>query len=122
MAEISEAGRKRARCQEMAAERLINFEELKTRLAALEDTRETAERELRALRHRTERLAHLERDRDSLLESHAGLLPEAIDALGSEERSRVYRMIGMEARLEPDGSFEISGDVMSFSKVGISSA
>ncbi len=55
------------------------------RLAALEDTRETAERELRALQHRTERLAQLERDRASLLESYAGLMPEAIDALGSEE-------------------------------------
>jgi len=60
----------------MAAERLVNFEELRTRLAALKDTRETAERELRALRHRTERLAQLERDRDSLLERHAGLLPK----------------------------------------------
>jgi len=120
--EISEAGRKRIRYQEMAAERLINFEELRMRLAALEDTRKTAERELRALQHRTERLAQLERDRDSLLESYAGLLPEAIDALGSEERHRVYRMIGMEAHLAPDGSFEINGDVISFSKVGISSS
>jgi len=52
--EILETGRKRIRCQEMVAERLINFEELRTRLAALEDTRKTTERELRALRHRTE--------------------------------------------------------------------
>ncbi len=76
MEEISEAGRKRARWQEMAAERLINFEELRTRLAALEDTRETADWELCALRHRAERRAQLERDRDSLLERHAGLLPK----------------------------------------------
>jgi site-specific DNA recombinase len=65
--EISEVGRKRARYHEMAAERLIDFDELRTRLAALEDTRNTAERELRALRHRAERLAQLQRDRDSLL-------------------------------------------------------
>jgi hypothetical protein len=77
---------------------------------------------LSALRHRTERLAQLGHDRDTLLESYAGVLPEAIDALKSEERQRVYRMIGMEARLAPDGSVELSGDVMSFSKVGISSA
>jgi SMC interacting uncharacterized protein involved in chromosome segregation len=63
--EISEAGRKRARYQEMAAEGLIDFEELRTRLAALEDTCKTAEQELRALQRRTEHLAHLERDRDS---------------------------------------------------------
>ncbi len=114
-------GRKRACYHEMAAERLIDFDELRTRLATLEDTRKTADRELCALRRHTERLAQLERDRDSLLESYAGLLPEAIDALGSEERCRVYRMIGLEAHLASEGSFEISGDVVSFSKVGISS-
>jgi hypothetical protein len=101
---ISETARLRARHQEMAAEGLIEFEELRARLAALEDTRKTAERELRTLEARIEHLAQLERDRDSLLENYAGLLPEAIDALGSEERHRVYRMIGMEAHLAPDGS------------------
>jgi DNA repair exonuclease SbcCD ATPase subunit len=106
----------------MAAEGLIEFEELRAQLAALEDTRKTAERELRTLEVRTEHLAQLERDRDSLLETYAGLLPEAIDALGSEERHRVYRMIGMEARLAPDGSLEVSGDVMKFSKLESSSA
>jgi chromosome segregation ATPase len=120
--EISEAGRKRTRYQEMAAEGLINFEELRARLAALEETHKTAEHELRALQRRTEHLAQLERDRDSMLENYAGLMPEAIDALGSEERHRVYRMIRLEYHLAPDGSGEISGDVMNFSKLGISSA
>ena len=120
--EISEAGRKRARYQEMAAEGLMDFEELPTRLAALEDTRNTAEQELRALQRRTEHLAQLERDRDSLLESYADLMPEAIDALGPDERRRVYKIIGLEAHLASDGSFELSGDVMSFSKLGISSS
>ena len=120
--EISEARRKRAWYQEMAAEGLIEFEELRAQLAALEDTRKTAERELRTLEARTEHLAQLERDRDSLLDNYADLLPEAIDALGSEERHRVYRMIGMEAHLAPDGSLEVSGDVMNCSNLEISSA
>jgi hypothetical protein len=120
--EISEAGRKRARYQEMAAEGLIDFEELRTRLAALEDTRKAAEQELRALQHRSEHLAQLERDRDSLLESYADLMPEAIDALGPEERRRAYRIIGLEVHLAIDGSFKLSGDVMSFFRLGISSA
>ena len=120
--EISEAGRRRARYQEMAAEGLIKFEELRARLAALEDTRKTAERELRTLQRRTEHLARLESDRDSLLESYAGVMPEAIDALGSDERHRVYKMIGLEVRLAPDGSLELSGDVINFYNVVISSA
>jgi hypothetical protein len=45
---------------------------------------------------------------------------EAIDALGSEDRRRAYRMIGLVAHLAPDGSLEISGDVMSFSKLDFS--
>jgi hypothetical protein len=56
-----------------------------------------------------------------VLESYVGLLPEAIDVLGSEERHQVYRMIGMRAYLTADGSFELSGDVMSFSSLEISS-
>jgi hypothetical protein len=49
-------------------------------------------------------------------------MPEKIDALGSGERHQVYRMIEMEVYLAPDGSFELSGDVISFSKLGISAA
>jgi DNA repair exonuclease SbcCD ATPase subunit len=78
----------------MATEGLIDFKELRTRLAALEDTREAAEEELRALQRRTEHLAQPERDRDSLLESYADLVPEAIDALETEERRRVYKISG----------------------------
>src|SRR5215218_6426121 len=88
----------------------IDFEELRARLSALEETHKIAERELRALKHRTGRLERLERDRDSLLESYVSLLPEAIDALGSEERHRVYKMLGMKAHFGADGSFELSGD------------
>jgi hypothetical protein len=106
----------------MAAEGLIDFEELRARQAALEETRKTAEQELSALQHRAEHLAQLERDRDSLLESYAALVPEAIDALVSEERHQAYRIIGLEVHLAPDGSFELSGDVVSFSKMEISSA
>ena len=106
----------------MAAERLIDFEELRARLAALEDTRKTAERELRALQTCTERLAQPERDGDSSPESYAGALPEAIDPLEPEERNRVYGPIGTEAHPTPDGSFEVSGNVVCFSRVGISPA
>jgi hypothetical protein len=75
--EISEAGRKRARYQEMAAEGLIDFKELRTRLAALEDTGKTAEQKLRlAASHRAPGATG--RDTDSVLESYADLMPEAM--------------------------------------------
>ena len=107
----------------MGAERLVDFEKQRARLAALEDTRKTAERELRALQHRTEHLAQLKRDRDGLLESYVGVLPEVIGALEPEERRQVYRTVGTAAQLVPDNSFEFSGDIVgSFSTVGIESA
>jgi DNA repair exonuclease SbcCD ATPase subunit len=106
----------------MAAEGLVDSEELRMRLAALEDTRKTAEQELGALQRRTEHLAQLERDRDSLLESYADLMPEAVDAMEPEERHQAYRIIGLQVHLVPNGSFELSGDVVSFSNLGISSA
>ena len=120
--EISRVGRKRTRYQEMAAEGLIQFEELRTRLSALEDARGVAEQELRVLRHRTEHQELSERDKDTLLSSYAGSVPEDIDALDPEERHRVYRMIRMEAYLAPDGSFELGGDVIDFSRMVISSS
>jgi len=119
---ISEAGHRRVRYQDMAAEGLIDFDELRARLATLEDARRTAEQELRALKRRTEHLSRLEQDRETLLESYSGLMPDAIDALGSQERYRVYRMIGMIAHLASDGSFDLSGDVVSFSQMEISSS
>ena len=73
------------------------------------------------LQRRTERLAQLERDRDSLLESYADLMPKAIDALGPEERHRAYRIMGLQVHLAPNGSFELSGDVVSFSNLEVSS-
>jgi uncharacterized protein involved in exopolysaccharide biosynthesis len=78
---LAEVNRKRARFQEMAADGLIDFDELRARLAALEESRETARLELAALAGRREKLAELERDRDALMESYAGLVPEALKAL-----------------------------------------
>jgi hypothetical protein len=70
---LAEVDRKRARYQEMAAEELITLDELRARLAELGEMRETAERELAALRDRAERIQELERDAEAILESYARL-------------------------------------------------
>jgi hypothetical protein len=49
-------------------------------------------------------------------------MPEKIDALGSEERHQAYRIMGMEVHLAPSSSFELGGDVINFSKLGILSS
>ena len=105
--------RVKARYQEMAAEDLISFDELRARIAELDEIRRTADQELRTLRGRQEQIRQLERDKEALLEDYAGLVPEALDELNAAERSRVYGMLGVEARLAPEGSLEVSGDVIS---------
>jgi hypothetical protein len=101
--------RKRANLQDMAAEGLITFDELRAKLAAVEETRQTARRELAALESRIERLRDLERDLDALLENYAEMMPEALDVLQPEERHRVYKMLRLRAVAFPDGSLEVSG-------------
>ena len=109
LARLAEADRKRANFQDMAAENLITFDELGAKLDALEETRKTARRELAALEGRTERLQALERDRDALLDSYVGLMPEALETLEPEERHRVYNMLRLRVLAFPDGTLEVSG-------------
>jgi hypothetical protein len=87
----------------------IKADRLRARLAELDDTRNTAERELEALRGRKEYLEDLERDRDALLDRLMEVAPEALDALGSDERQQLYRMLRLRVLANQDGSLEISG-------------
>ena len=93
----------------MAAENLITFEELRSKLAELAETRNMAERELEAIRDRNSRLEELERDRDAVLESLVDLAPQALDSLTAEERNRFYKMLRLEVVVGPDSSLEVSG-------------
>ena len=79
----------RGNYQEMAAKGLITLEELGGKLGQLEETRARAERELAALKGRTERIEKLEQHKDTLLASYAGMAPEALDGLTPEERHRI---------------------------------
>jgi hypothetical protein len=50
-----------------------------------------------AITLREERVEELKMNRDALLESLArGMIPEALDTLEPEERSRIYRMLQLE--------------------------
>lgn len=73
----------------MAAKGLITFHELRAKITALEETRETAQRrKLEALNRRHEKVEELKRDRNTILDSLVATAPEALDALTPETRSR----------------------------------
>jgi hypothetical protein len=93
----------------MAADGLIAFDELREKLAALEETRQRVRRELGILRDRQERLGDLERDKAALLERYAGIVPGELDDLGPEERNRVYKMLGLGVTVRPSGVLEVTG-------------
>ena len=106
---LEEADRKRAGYQDMAAEGLITFDELRAKLAALEETRETAERELTALKDRKDRIDHMERDKDALLEQYEAINPDALDALTSEERQEFYKVLRLRVTVRVGGDLEATG-------------
>ena len=100
---LSEVERKRSAYQDQQAEGLITLDELRTKLAALEEARVVARRELAALKEHRERVEHLEQDANALLEHYAGMVPEALDDLTSEERHRVYKMMRLNVIVYADG-------------------
>jgi DNA repair ATPase RecN len=110
---LAEADRKRSTFQDMAAEGLITFDELRAKLVELDETRETVGKELEALQHRRERIEGLQRDRDTLLESYAGMVSEELDDLTSEERHRVYRILRMHVVAHTDETLEVTGALSS---------
>jgi site-specific DNA recombinase len=106
---LSEVDQERRGYLRLAAKGRITDEELDEALAELEDTRETAEKELRAISARRETLENLERDKEALLEYYARMTPAALDALSPEERHQVYKMLKLAIEISPDGSLDVSG-------------
>ncbi len=70
----------------------------------LEETREAAGNALEALRGRKGRVEEPNRDRDALLESYAGMVPEGLDALTPEERRWAYKRISLNVFADAEGS------------------
>jgi hypothetical protein len=85
----------------------MTLEELRSRLEALEETRESARRGLSELASWRERLRALERDKELLLQSYTTRAPEALDSLGPEERRTVYSMLGLRVDALPDKSLRV---------------
>jgi hypothetical protein len=54
-------------------------------------------------------LAELELDRDTLLERHAGLVPQALDALDAEQRHQLYKMLRLRVVTIANGIIEMKG-------------
>ncbi len=83
---LLEAKRKREKCQEMYAVDAMTIDELKSRLDTLEETSETARRELGALASWRESLKARKSCKDRLLQLYDTLAPGALAPLDQGER------------------------------------
>ncbi len=106
---IAVAERKRSGYQDMAAEGLITLDELRAKLAELQELRQTAERELRSIEGRRERLEQLQSDRDSLIGTYTGMAPEALESLSSEECHQLYKILRLRVTAGADRQLAVSG-------------
>jgi hypothetical protein len=107
---LSETDQERRGYLRLAAKGHMADEELDEALAELEDARQTAENELRALRGPQEGiLDQLERDKDALLAFYARMVPEELDRLDGAERHQVYKMLRLKVVIHPDASLEVTG-------------
>jgi hypothetical protein len=104
---IVAADRQRTKYQEMTAEELITFEELRERLGELEETRKTAQSELESISLHQKRLEELERDADDLVRHYAALVPESLEVIPSEEKHRIYKTLRMKVLVNIEGTVTV---------------
>jgi hypothetical protein len=98
---LTEAEHERRGYLRLAAKGRMRDEELDRALAGLEETCAVVERELEVLENRRERIEQLEHDKDALLASLEGAVPEALDRLTSESRNWIYRMLNLKVEAVP---------------------
>jgi Recombinase zinc beta ribbon domain len=110
-ARISILDDKRKRYQEMAAEGLIDFAELKDRLQELEEEKEAAQREIDSLLHKGKQLEEMRRNKAALLEHLKESPTRQIDSLSPDERRKIYQIIGLRATTKEEGTVEVDGDL-----------
>ncbi len=115
---LTELDGQRSRAQDLAIEGLLGRDELRAKLASIEDTRGVALRELKVIERWQERVAKLEADRDVLLESYAAQVPEALDDLVPEERHRVYRLLRLRIDAHVEGTLKVRGTLNPDRKLG----
>jgi site-specific DNA recombinase len=104
--------RKRGGYLDLAAEGILDRDELRAKLAELQEDRERANREIAAIEGRRERLEQMERDRETVMEHYAGMIPGSLDDLGPEERHQIYKMLRLEVLAYPDKSLQVSGAIL----------
>jgi DNA repair exonuclease SbcCD ATPase subunit len=92
---IAEVDRKRAAYQDLAADGVMEREELRSKLDALSRQKRAAEEELEALEERRSRVHELEVSREKILSRYREAVPEALEEADGKQRRSVYNTLGV---------------------------
>jgi hypothetical protein len=101
--------------QDMAAKGLIDFDEVRAKLDALETDRKTAARELEAVRDKAERLSSLKPKTEALIEAYSCKARLGLDLYTPEDRFDAYKALGVKLIAYPDGRGEVIVGVLCLS-------
>ena len=106
---LAEVDAKRSRYQEMAAESLIDFDELRAKLDGLEADRKIAAHELEAVQGKAERFASLKLETEALIEAYSDKARTGLDLYTPEDKFHAYKALGLKVIAYPDGTTELTG-------------
>jgi site-specific DNA recombinase len=110
--QLASVDAKRSRYQDMAAEGLIDFDELRSKLGALVADRRIAVRELEVLSARAERFASLKLEAEALIEAYAEKASRGLDLYSSEDKHAAYRALGVTCLAYQDRPPELTIDAI----------
>jgi hypothetical protein len=105
--QIERASIKRSRYQDQEAEGLMTREELRTKLAELDEAIGMAEGEIEKLRSHEERIRTMEEAGEELIERYAKLIPEELQNLSPAEKRRIYQTLQVSISVPQDGEIKI---------------
>jgi len=110
--ELEKVERMRSGYLDQQAEGIISMAELKDKLAALDERREVAERELGEIVRHQEHLAELERSLETLAERYRFEAREGLNLYTPQDKHDAYKALGINVLAHPDGSTELVGSVL----------
>src|SRR5919202_6218576 len=105
--QVERARIKRSRYQDQEAEGLMTREELRTKVAELDEAMRLAEGEIEKLRCHEERIRTIEEAGEELIERYAKLVPEELQNLSPAERRRIYQTLQVAISVPKEGEIRI---------------
>ena len=105
--QLERAKIKRSRYQDQEAEGLMTREELRAKLAEVDETVDLAEAEIEKLRHHEESIRAIERSGEELLERYAKLVPKELEILSPAERRHIHQVLQVSISVPKEGEIGI---------------